>query len=67
MSSDVDTAEIGVLRLAMVSLGSHHSLTRDLDTWYTLPETLDHGDQGTGEADQETDMSGNKVIEHSNY
>ena len=65
MSSDVDTAEIGVLRLAMVSLGSHHSLTRDLDTWYTLPETLDH--EGTVEADQETDMSGNKVMEHSNY
>lgn len=42
MPSDVDTAEIGVLRLAMVSLGSHHSLTRDLDTWYTLPETHDH-------------------------
>ena len=66
MSSDVDTAEIGVLRLAMVSLGSHTNLTRDLDTWYTLPETMEHGDQETREGDQE-DMSGNKVMAHSNF
>ena len=60
MNSDVDTAEIGVLRLAMVSLGSHHSLTRDLDTWYTLPETRDHP------LTRVDDTSGNKVMEHSN-
>ena len=57
----MDTAEVGVLRLAMVSLGSHHNLTRDLDTWYSLPDQHDDQQQW-----QEQGTSGNKVT-YSNF
>ena len=50
-----------MLRLAMVSLGSHHNLTRDLDTWYSLPDQHDDQQQW-----QEQGTSGNKVT-YSNF
>ena len=61
ISSEVDTAEVGVLRLAMVSLGSHQNLTHDLDTWYSLPDQHDDQQQW-----QEQGTSGNKVT-YSNF
>jgi len=35
ISSEVDLAEVGVVRVALVSMGEHIGL---LDNWYTLPE-----------------------------
>jgi len=42
ISSEVDNVEVGVVRVALVSLASRGSITRDLDTWYTLPEHEDN-------------------------
>lgn len=49
INSDVDNAEVDVIRVALVSLASRGSLTRELDTWYTLPEQDQLGDTGTPE------------------
>jgi len=35
ISSEVELAEVGVVRVALVSMGEHISL---LDNWYTLPD-----------------------------
>ena len=60
ISSEVDNVEVGVVRVALVSLASRGSMTRDLDTWYTLPE---HEDNvcATTEAAANYDVAGNKV------
>lgn len=39
ITSEVETAETSVMRVALVGLGGHVRGSRDLDTWYTLPET----------------------------
>ena len=63
ITSEVDTAEASVLRVALVGLGGHVRGSRDLDTWYTLPESpesclvLERGEE----------LAGNKVMrQHSN-
>ena len=38
ITSEVDTAEASVMRVALVGLGGPVRGSRDLDTWYTLPE-----------------------------
>ena len=35
ISSEVELAEVGVVRVALVSMGEHIGL---LDNWYTLPD-----------------------------
>ena len=54
---------VSVLRVALVGLGGHVRGSRDLDTWYTLPESpesclvLERGEE----------LAGNKVMrQHSN-
>ena len=58
ISSEVDNVEVGVVRVALVSLASRGSMTRDLDTWYTLPE---HEDTHATTAADSYDVAGNKV------
>ena len=59
ITSEVETAETSVMRVALVGLGGHVRGSRDLDTWYTLPETP--------EPCHVVEMAGNKVMrQHSN-
>merc|ERR1719309_392023 len=48
ISSEVDLAEVGVVRVALVSMGEHIGL---LDNWYTLP------DEGASELDPFPDFN----------
>ena len=45
ISSELDTAEVGAVRVAVVGLGARD--TGDtLDTWYSLPDTEAQADPG---------------------
>jgi len=48
ISSDVEVAEVGVVRVALVSMGENISL---LDNWYTLP------DEGSSQLDTVPDLN----------
>jgi len=48
ISSEVELAEVGVVRVALVSMGEHIGL---LDNWYTLP------DEGSSELDPFPDLN----------
>ena len=63
ITSEVDTAEASVLRVALVGLGGHVRGSRDLDTWYTLPESPD----SCLVLERGEELAGNKVMrQHSN-
>ena len=45
ISSELDTAEVGAVRVAVVGLGTRDS-GDTLDTWYSLPDTGAQADPG---------------------